>query len=67
MSPAFGTIDVAAWDANRVVLMTKILKKQAAQHSTFKERILTHAARSDIVHNSMMHDPFSGAKRCRAS
>ena len=27
---------------------------------TFKERILAHAARSDIVHNSMIHDPFWG-------
>ena len=54
------TIDVAAWDANRVTLMTKILKKQAAQNDEFKERILAHAARADIVHNSMIHDPFWG-------
>lgn len=53
-------IDVAAWDANRVTLMTTILKKQAAQHNEFKVRILDHAARPDIVHNSMMHDPFWG-------
>ena len=54
------TMDVAAWDANRVTLMTTILKKQAAQHDEFKERILDHAARTDIVHNSMVHDPFWG-------
>ena len=53
------TIDVAAWDANRVTLMTNILKKQATQ-STFQERILAHAVRADIVHNSMIHDPFWG-------
>ena len=54
------TINVAAWDANRVTLMTKILKKQAAQNDEFKERILAHAARDDIVHNAMIHDPFWG-------
>jgi predicted NAD-dependent protein-ADP-ribosyltransferase YbiA (DUF1768 family) len=52
------TIDIAAWDANRVTLMTDILKKQASQNQAFRECILTHAARTDIVHNSMMHDPF---------
>lgn len=54
------TIDVATWDANRVTLMTKILKKQAVQNDEFKERILAHAARADIVHNAMIHDPFWG-------
>ena len=54
------SIDVAAWDANRVTLMTNILRKQASQNNDFKERILEHAARSDIVHNSMIHDPFWG-------
>lgn len=54
------TIDVAAWDANRVTLMTDILKKQAKQHHEFQQRIIDHAARDDIVHDAMMHDPFWG-------
>lgn len=56
------TIDVAAWDANRVTLMTDILKKQAKQHLEFQQRILHHAARADIVHNSMIHDRFWGSE-----
>tara|TARA_B110001450_G_scaffold235367_1_gene240015 strand:- start:2023 stop:2274 length:252 start_codon:yes stop_codon:yes gene_type:complete len=38
--------------------MTDILKKQASQNKAFQKCILTHAARTDIVHNSMTHDPF---------
>jgi predicted NAD-dependent protein-ADP-ribosyltransferase YbiA (DUF1768 family) len=52
------TIDVAAWDADRVNLMTRILKKQAVQNAEFKTRILAHGGRTDIVHNDMRHDPF---------
>ena len=51
-------IDVASWDANRVHLMTQILKKQADQHEEFRARVLAHAARPDIVHDAMIHDVF---------
>ena len=53
-------IDVKAWDANRKSLITKILTKQASQHTEFKTRILTHCARDDVVHDTMGLDPFWG-------
>ena len=51
------TIDVAAWDAGREDLMFSILKKQAIQHSAFKQRILDYAD-ADIHHDCLSHDPF---------
>ena len=53
------TIDVTEWDAGREDLMFSILKKQAVQHSTFKQCILDHAD-TDILHDCLAHDPFWG-------
>ena len=47
------TIDVAAWDSRRVSLMRHILKKQAQQNLSFKDRIVEHGGRDDILHDAM--------------